>query len=84
MLGTYFTFILILFIALIVGAVLAYKGNLKDRIEKPLYKSISMYNDNPDPTTEAKELALKQVWNTVQRDVKYSINKLFIEIFFPS
>ena len=84
MLGTYFTFILILFIALIVGAVLAYKGNLKDKIEKPLYKSISMYNDNPDPTTGAKELALKQAWNTVQRDVKLSQNKLFIEIFFPS
>ena len=84
MLGTYFTFILILFIALIVGAVLAYKCNLKDKIEKPLYKSISMYNDNPDPTTGAKELALKQAWNTVQRDVKLSQNKLFIEIFFPS
>ena len=84
MIGTYFTFILILFIALIVGAVLAYKGNLKDRIEKPLYKSISMYNDNPDPTTEFKEQALKQAWNTVQKDVKLSKNKIFIEIFFSS
>ena len=84
MLGTYFTFILILFIALIVGAVLAYKGNLKDKIEKPLYKSISMYNDNPDPTTEFKEQGLKQAWNTVQKDVKLSKNKIFIEIFFSS
>ena len=84
MLGTYFTFILILFISLIVGAVLAYKGNLKDKIKKPLYKSISMYNDNPDPTTEAKELALKQAWNTVQRDVNLSQNNPVIEIFYSS
>lgn len=69
MVGTYFTFILILFMVLIGGAVLAYRGNLKDNIEKPLYKSISMYKDDPDPNTEAKELALKQAWNTVQAEL---------------
>ena len=69
MLGTYFTFILILFMVLIGGAVLAYRGNLKDNIEKPLCKSISMYEDDPDPNTEVKELALKQAWNTAQAEV---------------
>ena len=69
MLGTYFSFILILFAALIIGAVLAYKGNLMNKIEKPLQKSISMYRDNPDTETGAKYLALKQAWNTVQTDV---------------
>merc|ERR1712123_210392 len=29
-----------------------------------------MYNDDPDPTAGAKELALKQAWNTVQKDLK--------------
>jgi len=70
MLGTYFTFILILFICLIVGAVLAYKGNLKNKLETPLYKSVAMYKDNPDEKTESKGLALKQAWNTVQNELK--------------
>jgi len=70
MLATYFTFILILFICLIVGAVLAYKGNLKNKLETPLYKSVGMYKDNPDEKTEAKALALKQAWNTVQSELK--------------
>ena len=77
MLGTYFTFILILFMVLVCGAVLAYKGNLKDNIEKPLYKSISMYKDDPDPNTEAKELALKQAWNTVQTEVRACVIRLY-------
>ena len=81
MLGTYFTFILILFMVLIGGAVLAYRGNLKDQIEKPLYKAVSMYKDNPDPNTEAKELALQQAWNTVQTEVRPWYKIVFICLY---
>ena len=70
MLGIYFTLILILFIGLIIGVVFAYNGDLKDQVEKPLYKSIAMYNDSPDNKTATKEAALKEAWNTVQREVR--------------
>ena len=71
MLGTYFSFILILFILLIIGTVLAYKGNLKTKIKAPLYKSISLYSDGPDPATQAKQAALQSAWNTVQGEVRW-------------
>ena len=38
MLGTYFAFILVLFLMLITGGVLAYAGNLKSSIKAPLLK----------------------------------------------
>ena len=38
MLATYFTFILILFILLLTGGILAYSGDLKENIKKPLLK----------------------------------------------
>ena len=67
MLGTYFAFILILFISLIVGAIMAYTGNLKSKIKDPLYKSIEMYKEN---STDSKVVALANAWNTIQKEVK--------------
>ena len=39
MLGTYFTFVLLLFILLLTGGILAYSGDLKNSIRTPLLKS---------------------------------------------
>ena len=38
MLGTYFTFVLLLFILLLTGGILAYSGDLKNTIKTPLLK----------------------------------------------
>ena len=71
MLGTYFTIILALFIAMVVGAVLGYSGNLESNIKSPLLKALNEYDDNPGDTTpqDAAKKALKTVWNEVQEEV---------------
>jgi len=68
MLGTYFTIILALFIAMVVGAVLGYSGNLESTIKSPLLKALDKYDDTPGENTPKK--ALKSVWNEVQRELK--------------
>lgn len=67
MLATYFTFILILFILLLTGGILAYSGDLKENIKKPLLKSVAKYNDQ---ATAAKDKAYKDAWNTIMKDMK--------------
>merc|ERR1712183_923048 len=68
MLGTYFTIILALFIAMVVGAVLGYSGNLEKNIKSPLLTALDMYRDNTDENTPG--VALKAVWNKVQEELK--------------
>jgi len=63
MLGTYFTIILALFIAMVVGAVLGYSGNLEKNIKSPLLTALNKYDDTGDN-------ALKTVWNKVQEELK--------------
>ena len=67
MLGTYFTIILALFIAMVAGAVLGYSGDLESTIRDPLLNALNMYDDTPGDSTQKK--ALKTVWNEVQREV---------------
>jgi len=68
MLGTYFTIILALFIAMVVGAVMAYNGDLKRNIKNPLESALNQYDDK-DAGNQAKA-ALKAVWNQVQKELK--------------
>merc|ERR1719400_1510264 len=68
MLGTYFTIILALFIAMVVGAVLGYSGNLEDNIKNPLESALNKYDDTPGESTH--KAALKAVWNEVQKELK--------------
>jgi len=68
MLGTYFTIILALFIAMVVGAVLGYSGNLEKTIKFPLEEAMKKYDDNPGDN-QAKG-ALKTVWNEVQEELR--------------
>ena len=51
--------------------ILVYKGDLFDRLETPLYKSLKMYEDNPTGTDDqkVKKEAFKSIWNTVQMEV---------------
>jgi len=46
MLGTYFTIVLALFVAMLVGAIIAYSGNIEDQIKKPLKDSIKLYDES--------------------------------------
>jgi hypothetical protein len=69
MLGTYFTFILIIFILLLTGGILAYGGNLKKNIKEPLLKSVMKYNDNP---TEAKAKAFRDAFKDIMTSVSRS------------
>jgi len=68
MLGTYFTIILALFIAMVVGAVLGYSGNLESTIKSPLKNALNSYDDKPGDNV-AKG-ALKTAWNEVQKELK--------------
>merc|ERR1719449_74309 len=68
MLGTYFTIILVLFIAMVVGAVLGYSGNLEKNIKSPLLTALNKYDDTPGDN--AAKIALKSVWNEVQEELK--------------
>jgi len=67
MLGTYFVLILVMFIVMVVGAVLAYTGDLQSTLKEPLLKALGEYKDNPqgDP-----QIAFKNVWNEVQAEMK--------------
>ena len=60
--------------------ILVYKGDLFDRLETPLYKSLKMYEDNPTGTDDqkVKKEAFKNIWNTVQMEVNR--NKLNIKL----
>jgi len=67
MLGTYFTIILALFVAMLVGAIVAYSGNLDDQIKKPLKSSLKYYDDQK---TDTANDAYRKVWNEVQAELK--------------
>ena len=67
MLGTYFTIILALFVAMLVGAIVAYSGNLDDQIKKPLKSSLKYYDDQK---TDTANDAYRKVWNEVQAEVR--------------
>ena len=70
MLGTYFVAILVLFIALITGAVIGYTQKM-DKFKEPMRASMEKY----DPTSEKKEIkALTNSWDQVQKDVRECIN----------
>lgn len=68
MLTTYFVLILAIFIGGIVGAVLIFQGTLDTQIKDPLLKSIQYYNDDAKDGTS--DLAFKQVWNEVQKELR--------------
>eukprot|EP00088_Acartia_fossae_P023820 TRINITY_DN2481_c0_g1_i3.p1 TRINITY_DN2481_c0_g1~~TRINITY_DN2481_c0_g1_i3.p1 ORF type:complete len:274 (+),score=63.35 TRINITY_DN2481_c0_g1_i3:74-895(+) len=68
MLISYFVIILAVFIGCIVGAVLVYQGKFDEQIKTPLKDSIKYYKD--DAKSGSKEDAYKQVWNTIQEELK--------------
>lgn len=72
LLGIYFLIVLSLLIGVVVFGILVYKGDLFDRLETPLFKSLNMYEDNPagSEAEKTKKEAFKQIWNTVQQDMK--------------
>jgi len=58
--------------AILTFGIAVYKGDLLDRLEAPLFKSLNMYQDNPtgsDADIKKKE-AFKEVWNVIQTDMK--------------
>jgi len=67
MLGTYFTIVLALFIVMLVGAILAYSGDLEDQIKTPFKKALKKYNDNPESGSPG--VAYKNVWNEAQKEL---------------
>ena len=94
MLGTYFTFVLLLFILLLTGGILAYSGDLKSTIKTPLLKwdpdqAFSFFWSTPlfirtvakydDSATDGKAAAYKKAWNSIQKDVSAAISMLFTD-----
>ena len=70
MLGTYFTIILVLFIAMVVGAVLILNGNLEKPIKEGLEDELKKYSDN-DNTDTTQEKVSKIFWNFAQEKVSW-------------
>lgn len=69
-LGIYFIIVLVLFVGVIIFGILVYKGDLFNQLEKPFYESLKLYKDDSFGEDSSKELALKNLWNTVQTDLK--------------
>jgi len=67
MLGTYFTIILVLFIAMVVGTVMITHGDLGKTIKDSLKDELKMYDDTPGNNINAK--ASKTFWNLVQEEL---------------
>merc|ERR1711962_500596 len=67
---TYFVIvfcILSIFMALIVGAVLLYRGQFEFDIKDPLTEAIKMYKDT---SKEVDDQAFRDIWNTVQGELR--------------
>ena len=62
-----------------------YKGDLLDRLEAPLFKSLDMYQDNPKGTEAdiQKKEAFKEVWNVIQADVWLKHNMTDLALTIP-
>jgi len=69
MLGTYFTIILALFIAMVVGTVMITQGDLGEKIKVSLKKELKMYDDTPEDNN-AKAQASNTFWNLVQEELR--------------
>jgi len=69
LLGTYFVFILGLFIVMVVGAVLGYTGNFEESMEKPLMTALKSYNDSA-LESDKEAFAYKSIWNEVQSELQ--------------
>ena len=67
MLGTYFTIILALFVAMLVGAIIGYSTNLETQIKKPLLSAVNLYDESKDDTGN---IAFRKVFDEVQKEVK--------------
>ena len=62
--------------AVLTFGIAVYKGDLLDKLEKPLLHSVTMYQDKPTGTEAdiTKKEAFKEVWNVIQRDVGFVSN----------
>ena len=65
------------FAGVIIFGILVYKGDLFNQLEKPFYESLKLYKDDSFGADSSKELALKNLWNTVQTDVIIIYNQTF-------
>ena len=71
MLGTYFTAILVLFICILVGAVIAVTQDF-DGVEGALKDTMNKYGN----TDNEEEKAITEAWNNIQADVSRSLTIL--------
>ena len=72
MLGTYFTFILVLFITTLVGAVIAVTQDL-DFVENTLRDTLDKYGHDGDD-----DKIITKAWDSVQEDVCYMLKHVII------
>lgn len=71
MLGTYFTIILALFVAMLVGAIIGYSGNYEDQIKNPLKETLKLYDEDK---TDAGNAAFRNAFDEIQKEVKRALN----------
>jgi len=69
LLGTYFTIVLALFIAMLIGAILGYSGTLEDNSKVLFEKILKKYDDQPADEDQIAQ-AYKSAWNEMQKELK--------------
>lgn len=67
MLGTYFTIILALFVAMLVGAIIGYSGNYEDQIKNPLKETLKLYDEDK---TDAGNAAFRNAFDEIQKELR--------------
>ena len=73
MIGTYFFFILTVFILIVTAAVLNFTRDLKTSLKSPLEEALKKFEDQP--TDDEGMFVYKKAWNEVQTEV--SSNEFF-------
>ncbi len=63
----YFIFILLIFLGMVTGAILVWKGDIS-KLEEPFFKSLERFDDQ---SQQNHDKALVQAWNTLQTDVGF-------------
>ena len=67
MIGTYFFFILTVFILIVTAAVLNFTRDLKTSLKSPLEEALKKFEDQP--IDDEAMFAYKNAWNEVQTEV---------------
>ena len=68
MLTSFSVILLLQFIIMLAGAIVANNGGVSQDIEDDMIQTLAYYNDNATETSDPKAFAVKEVWNKFQAE----------------